>query len=95
MKNLWDFFKLGHKNKRREKVLGKLTVNSSGQIHMELPERAKEVMVSLKGEQQCIPCNSTQRDSVRWYTCNFHKHHCLIIQWSVSDTREIVWEVIF
>lgn len=93
---LKDLFKKPeHHKKHEDKLIGKLMVSSEGEIHLELPEKPDDIMVMLKGEQHNVPCNSHHKDHVRWHVCNFHKHHCLIIEWNVCDTREIIWEVIF
>lgn len=86
----------GKHNKHHVDFLaGELDVTGTDEIHIELPKRPKEVLALFSKYCHITPCNPRHFDELRIYVCNFHKHHCLIIKWNVSNTRKIVWEAIF
>lgn len=85
-----------HSDKRHvDFIAGELDVTGEDEIHIELPKRPKEVLALFSKHCHVTPCNPRHFDELRCYVCNFHRHHCLIIKWNVSNIRKIIWEAIF
>lgn len=77
---------------------GELDVVGENEIHIELHKKPKEMFAIFSKEHEHhhhTPCNPKTRDEIRFHYCGFHKHHCLVIKWHVSNERKIFWEVIF
>ena len=76
---------------------GELTVSGTNSIHISLEHMPAEVKVYFEDDDRLIPCNphvDTLEYSV--HTTNTHRHgFVLIINWSVSNLREVRWHALF
>jgi len=73
---------------------GELVVIGKDAVEIQLKRRPREVRVEFKDECKIVPCDPQDFDALEYY--NFQRkngYHFLVIKWSVSSSREIVWEV--
>jgi hypothetical protein len=77
---------------------GELTVTGQGQATIPLQGYPVKIVCHFKDHFVPVPCNPQHYDSLE---CEAHVSNtvlsgfALIIQWSVSSVREVVWEVLY
>lgn len=75
---------------------GELIVTGKNSIHIILDRMPAEVRCHFKHEAEIVPCNPQGVDFIEYdvHTSNTVRSGLiLIIKWSVSGVREIVWHV--
>jgi hypothetical protein len=73
---------------------GELVVIGKDAVEIQLNRRPREVRVEFKDEQKIVPCDPQDFDALEFYWFQRRSgHYFLIVKWSVSAVREIVWEV--
>lgn len=78
----------------KKKISGKLVVSGKGFSEFTFKNNFEDVFVYFNDiDPDTVPCDPGSDDCLDWkIVC--HKHHCqLIIEWNVSQTRTIVWNV--
>ena len=75
-----------------QKITGELTITGKNKLEIKLDHGApKNVMVGYKSIYLNASCNP-HHDRLYWYTEQTHNGFILVIDWHVSDAKEIVWE---
>lgn len=77
---------------------GELVITGSNSIRIPLDGRPRHFNVYFKHESEIVPCNPQDVDYIE---CDTHASNTtrsgfvLVIKWSVSGVREVVYEVSF
>jgi hypothetical protein len=78
---------------------GELIVIGKNHYEVGLDKFPAKVEVKFKKEEHdTVPCNPGDEDSLEYEVHASNHHHSklmLLIKWSVSSVREIVWEVFY
>lgn len=81
-----------------EKLSGRLCVSGKGSSEFIFQGSYPEtVFVHFDDEAcppaPCNPCDPGQEDLLDWKIIRHHHHYILIIEWDVSNMRQIDWKV--
>lgn len=74
---------------------GELFVVGKDKIVINLHRFPSEVKVHFKGHDEIVPCNPHHSDTLEWEvhsTIHSSSGFALVIKWSVSSLREVVWQ---
>jgi hypothetical protein len=77
---------------------GELIVTGKNSIHIPLDRLPAEIKVHFKDEVEPVPCNPHNVDYLEYEVHSSNHHHhgfVLVIKWSVSGVREIVWTALY
>ena len=74
---------------------GELTVTGMDSFHIKLTGIPAEIKVDFKGEEELVPCNPHNIDSLEFVVHHHKNKFVLVIQWSVIGVREIEWKVTY
>lgn len=73
---------------------GELLVTGTDQAIIKLRKHPSDVEVCFKDDEHTVPCNHHHHDSLSWEVIEDEKHpnkFTLVIDWSVTNVREIKW----
>jgi hypothetical protein len=73
---------------------GELIVTGKDKATIPLHKFPAEVKVRFKDHEVVVPCNPHHRDELEWEVHSSNHHQggfVLVISWSVTNVREIVW----
>jgi len=77
---------------------GELLVTGKDTAHIPLHKFPSEVKVHFKGHEEVVPCNPHHSDTLEWevhHSNTVPGGYVLLIKWSVTNVREIVWHVYY
>ncbi len=76
---------------------GELIVTGKDKVEIPLRKFPSHVTVEFKDNCLIIPCNPLHHEELTFEIVkhHHHHHHTLVISWSVSNVREIVWNAYF
>jgi hypothetical protein len=86
-----------YKEKFKEVITGDLTVSGDDAIRIHLERgRPDKLDVNFVDEQDApIPCSPTFTDEVKAELIDSNRRVYLMIDWTVSSTRKIVWKLYY
>lgn len=75
---------------------GELFVTGKDKVVISLKKFPSKVSVHFKDEPHVVPCNHHHHDELKWEVHASHHHYksgfILVIEWNVTNVREIKWE---
>lgn len=76
---------------------GELIVIGSGEVTIVLRDCPTGIKCRFRHEHHIIPCNPQHSDSLEYELRLSRKHrgYVLIVKWSVSGVREILWHATY